>query len=74
MAVSKDLSQQSREGLARDLEEVNAAIKAAESKLKEWRGTYEKLKKERDELHRRKEAIKFLLEEFKDDKPAAKSR
>lgn len=70
--MDKELSQQSKEGLERDLEEVSAAIKAAEGKLKEWRGTYEKLKKERDELHRRKDAIKFLLEEFKDDKPASK--
>jgi len=72
--MGKELSQQSKEGLERDLEEVNTAIKAAEGKLKEWRGTYEKLKKERDELHRRKDAIKFLLEEFKDDKPASKNR
>ena len=70
--MDKELSLQSKEGLERDLQEVNAAIKAAESKLKEWRGTYGKLKKERDELHRRKEAIKFLLEEFKDEKPASK--
>jgi hypothetical protein len=72
--IGKELSQQSREKLERDLKEGRTIVEQVESKLRKRCGTYESLKKEGDELHSRREAIKLLSNEFKDERPTSRSR